>query len=564
MAKSKQQAIGPGGGLQAHARARRAWYWSRAGDLISAPVRCKREEWYVARASLREPDRQDTARIIVRFLAGDAVVGQRCLTLYAPANDAAAHDLLGWLQAPQDATHLQLQLVRPEDATLFTQLVLHPAAERDPKCHPLAAVPRWSTYKPPFPLGRVLLPRSLASLANTLSGLDVEILPQPRSARELRRKIARAACVLPANWVTALSLSLADLEWLAAESCVIVDLETMVRVADKAGAAATKVVTHKADHDIMSARVEYADVATRGFAMQDVFPYGAITEAAGFRMRVLVANRSWKRYADENGFASLLASETPFVEHCGDVLLASLPTGGGELMATDLPWLAAEEQGRLLAPRLTQHVLRMCMGAALPDTVEYWNRWNDDGVLLRDIGDLPRRFAGLEAVRWASDDPTLAHLGVSLRPSSGAAERHVLIQTGRSDQCGAHDGLPPEPMVIFMKMLARDAADGTAWGRRHLAQTRVTWQFDTAAGLRNIVTFLSAAPIMSGPAVETMRLIASPDARAKTAGDSGTATARTIRFSDSPGLHGDGSLEYQDRLTRRLRKLVEQGGKARA
>ena len=98
-------------------------------------------------------------------------------------------------------------------------------------------------------------------------------------------------------------------------------------------------------------------------------------------MRVLRADRAWKRYADEHGFATLLASETPVARHCGDVLSAARPIGGGELIATDLPWLVAGLHGPLLAPRLAQHALRMHLAGPLDDRVQYWNRWDDGQIV---------------------------------------------------------------------------------------------------------------------------------------------------------------------------------------
>ena len=95
---------------------------------------------------------------------------------------------------------------------------------------------------------------------------------------------------------------------------------------------------------------------TRGFALQDVVPYSVFDETPKtFRTRVLTANRSWKRYADDVGFATLLASETPWEERCGDVLSTARAIDGGQLMATDLPWLVAGKRG-------ARNILYPCLG----------------------------------------------------------------------------------------------------------------------------------------------------------------------------------------------------------
>src|SRR6185503_356689 len=97
---------------------------------------------------------------------------------------------------------------------------------------------------------------------------------------------------------------------------------TLARLARSARAADAQVAMQRSPHGLMSARVEYADVPTRGFALMDVFPFGAHTPKRGFSLRVLEANRSWKTYAGECGFALVLSSQTPSEDHCTDVLTA--------------------------------------------------------------------------------------------------------------------------------------------------------------------------------------------------------------------------------------------------
>jgi hypothetical protein len=526
--------------------------------LRSAPVRCKREQWYLARGFPADGAVEDRADLLLDFLRDDEIVRRQRVPLSAVAQAERGEALLGWIQAPDEATHLQVCLPESGAAKRFERLVLHPVAERDPKCHPLANVPRWSTYRPAFPIERVVLPASLELLTTRLKGVEVEAVGTPGSWRKLAAKVHGAACAIDGEWVRKLDLGLSDLERLAARSWLIVDLETFSVLMSRA-AARTKTVTRRSEHEIMSARVEYADVPTRGFALQDVFPYAALAEETGFQTRVLIANGAWKRYADETGFATLLSSETPWVKKCGDVLSAARPIDQGELIVTDLPWLAAGWQGRLLAPHLAEHLLRMHLGCPLADCVQYWNRWEDCRVVVRDIGELPRRYPPLRAVRWAAEREGVARLGITLPAEAGAgAARHLLICTGRIDQRSQHDGMPPEPMAIFMRWLVREARERTGWARRFLGDTTITWQFDSGDGLKYAVHFDSAAGIATDASVRTLILKTDGGGPTSEAPARDDGAVQVLRLPADAGVFGDRSLIYQADLTRRLRNWIEQ------
>lgn len=544
------RATGPQGGLQAGPQARRGWRWSRGGALVSAPVRCRRDQWYLARARFIEPGRSSCPPLLVRFHHADRTYSERTLTLRPPAANGQPAECFGWIETPEDATHLELRLPDPAAFGGVAEIVFYPVAERDPKCHPLARVPRWSTYQPPFPLDRVVLPPSLESLAALLPEQQVEIV-RPRTKAELVRAVRGAAAVLAPDWIAAGGWSWEDLWRLAHEAWLVVDLEALAGLLRSAGLEGLEVVRHESAHGIMSARVEYADVPTRGFALQDVFPYATLTPDGGFALRVLPARRRWKRFADRHGFAPLLASETPWPDRCGDVLSAALPAGRGELLATDLPWLVAGCFGPLLAPHLARHALRMHLGAPLDDRLQYWNRWDDSRIVVRDISDLARRYPPLRAVRWASAKGSPAHLGVALPALDAApAKTTLVVRTGRIDNLAPHPGLPPEPLIIFMKMMAREWTERTAWARRHLRDVTVVWQFDTAAGLRYAANYGSAAPVLTGRVQQvTLARGAAPPA-------AGSA-ARKVRWIDlDEGLFGDLAFETLARLDVELRGLI--------
>lgn len=545
--RATKSAVGPRGGLQASARALRGWKWTGRGHLLSQPVRCRKEAWYLARAQLADDASASRAALNLRFLSDDVVIQHRCMRLHVPAANGDMTELLGWVQSPPEATHLQLSVAAEGLAVPIEEVVLHCVSERDPKSHHTANVPRWNTYAPPFPLERIFLPATLADLAAHCEERTVEIVDKPRSANALGRRIAGAACILDPAWIRAGQWTLADVEKLAARAWVIIDLESMARLLKAAGACDTSIRKFISDQGIMSARNEYADVPTRGLALQDVVPYSLIDSRGMFQTRVLSANRSWKRYADENGLATLLSCETPWDDKNADVLSAALPTSGGELITTDLPWLVAGTYGSLLAPRIAQHLLRMHLGLPLDDHVQYWNRWDEGNVVVRDLGDFARRYAPLRTARWAAGRGH-AHLGIACLPDA-TPRVHTWFDTGRIDTLIAHDGVPPEPMTIFMKWLAREIREQTEWARAYLTDHLITWQFDTHDGLKYATSFDSAADLPPiEPRITKLRL--PPLTAAPPEPDA-------VILPTDGGLHGDGALAFQDDLTQRLKAIIE-------
>lgn len=552
MSVNPKTAVGPLGGVRAGARRLRGWRWNGRGGLVSRPVRCRREDWYIVRARPVDAASGAPTTLLVTFYQDDRPLERRRLRLHA-ADTATGVELLGWLETPARATHLQVAVPDAEIGGRLREVVFHDVAERDPKCHPLANVPRWSTYRPPFTIDRVVLPAPLAALARAVPELTARVVGQPATRDELFRAARGAACVLDPRWVRRLRMSWRDVEALAAAAWLLVDLETAAGLLTACGAGEIRLVSHASAHGIMSARVEYADVPTRGLALQDVVPYAACDDRGRFRVRGLRAGRAWRRLADQAGWATLLSGETPWETEHGDVLSAMRVVGGGEMIVTDLPWLAAGLHGPLPAPRIAAHLLRMHLAAPLADPVQYWNRWATGDVLIRDIPDLAGRYAPLRPVRWAPVDAGRARLGLSLTMPGPDARPPLLIRTGRIDDDALHDGLPAEPMMIFMKWLAREARERTAWAQTHLAGCPVMWQFDTAGGLKYAVLFDAAHPT-DGRRPQVVRLrLAGPAERAPEPAD------LVITIPQDEGLHGDASPAWQDALTRRLIRLIERG-----
>lgn len=544
MASSRAGEDRPAGGLRVGPRTLKRWRWPTR-EAIAGPQRCAGEEWYLIRALPRNGDAAPPAAC-VHFDSATHRIATRAVRLATPPG-GHRREWYGWVQAPLKASQMVLDLTGLERGAAPASIELHAVSERDPKCHPAANIPRWGQLAAVTPRREVVLPSSLSGLATAVEWTDVRVVSAPESKAELRKLAAGAAIVIDPPWVAQLKLRWRDLEDLAERGWVLVGLETASMMVAEARLAESSIRVHAHYNGIMSARVQFSDAPTRGFALQDVFPLSVLDERGGFAVRALRTTKSWRAYADGAGLATLLSCETPWAGRSGDILSAARPVGQGELLITDLPWLAAGLFGPMLAPRLAVHAARMHLGAPLANHVQHWNRWEDDAIVTRDLADLARRYPPLRALRWAPTTPGIAPLGISLL-AEGRPRRHVMLRSGRIDQAAFHDGAAPEPMAILMKYLAREVRECSDWARANLVDTLVTWQFDTASGLRYIVDYDSASMLPLGPTeIIDVRI------RAKSASD----PRDSITIDADAGVLGDGSLEIQDQLTRAVMARLE-------
>lgn len=518
----------------------------RAGQS-SGVHRCRGEKWYTLRVRLRGPA-APAARLRLGFSDDEGWGAARVVEVVSVPG--CAGEWIGWFETPPRAKFLELSAPDGATAAQIADVLIQASVERDAKCHPMANVPRWSTLRPASAPARIVLPESLAALCAGLGEAEVATVARVASKAELARLAQGAAVVVDPAWIATARLTLGALEQAAAGGTVIVDLASLAELLRRDAGVDVQVFVPSARHELTSARVEYSDAGTRGFALQDVFPYCSVTSEGLFEARVIQNSRAWKRYADAAAFATLLASETSMEKHGGDVLCAARPVGQGELIVTDLPWMLAGRDGSPVAPRVGMHALRMLLGRPLADSVQYWNRWDDTSVVVRDIADLSRRYWPLQPVRWAAADAEVARLGVRL--GAPGAMRRLRIVTGRIDTGGFHDGLPAEPFMIAMKWLAREVREQTAWARKYLPGLEVVWEFESAVGLKYAVLYDAAAADELETRVVDLR--AETDEHAIEFGAARRPIAAAVR---ELGVLGDGSVEFQAGLSDWLVGQVE-------
>ena len=317
----------PTGGVRPGPRTLRRWMWQKGDTPVSHPVRCRGDACYLVRVRLADGATPHTRPLLVHFGDERRQNATRCVDVRAPAptninslpgsppTARSAPVLLGWVDSPPKSTHLRIALPPESGHAELEHVELVHVSERDPKCHPAANVPRWTTYQPPFPVRRLILPAELAPLASAIDWAEVTLLRPPADVGDLRRAVRGAAAVLAPDWLRRLDLSWSDLQALARDAWLLVDLQSAVELLSASGCCRTALKTYRDADGIMSARVEYADVPTRGFALQDVLPFSFIDARGRFCTRVLRATRSWKAHTAKAGLATLLSSETPSVSY---------------------------------------------------------------------------------------------------------------------------------------------------------------------------------------------------------------------------------------------------------
>lgn len=560
----------PGGGVRVSESRLRAWQWNGGSNGLSEPVRCRQNQWYLVRVQAIRSGDAVPPGLGVRFLRGTEPFPFRRIEMSSLGVESSA-EMLGWVQSPNGATHVCLALQEdPARGAAYTSVELHSLDESEPGGHPCANVPRWSSYPLSTKVRRLVGPASLARVAEWLPGVSFERVTPGRTSLLDASRLRDAAILIDKPLLRELGLDFANLLRLAADAMVVVDLEAFAALMAHSRLRDIGLCSADDRHAVMGARNLYAAAATRGFALQDVFPYGETTEQKRFSLRGLRRCRSLKSLARELQLTTLLESCTPTDPSDRAVLSAMIPAGQGALMISDVPWLAAKPDRELAAPRIMRHLLRMMFGEALPEGVQYWRASQDIGVLLRDIGDLPRRYPPLQAARWASESAGVERIGLTLaapgiRNETGTtrgrgsgnspAPDAIVIDTGRIDAADWHDGLPAEPMIVFMRWLAREAREQTAWYRENIGGRRVTWQFETAQGRQYVSQFPSAGALNGSldangsPRLRGIRMRIGSGARS-------SRDASTLWLPRVAGLLGDDSLEWQARLHERLTRAL--------
>lgn len=554
----------PEGGIVVSAKAVRRWKWERGSRPRTAAVRCRKEQWYLVRAIPLADGETPRAALAIAFLSNGRPAGSTTVVLESCGTHGKHGELLGWFETPDSATHLSLSLVQPRaDAPPLAHVYLHAVAERAPVSHPQANTPRWSVHRPPFAIERVVLPKSLSMLRDVLDVPSVQIADMPRTADELAALVRGAACVLDPAWLRSLSVDWGGIERMAESSCLLLDLESVARLLQESRGINVRLRRYRSTHELACACVEYSDFHTRGFALGDILPFGAIGDDNRF-VTSMLSGPAWRKFANQNGFATLLSFEPPDVDNRHEPFSAAMAYAHGELIATDVPWLAAGLRGRPVAPNLLRHLLNMHFGAHLDDSVQYWLPSADPACLVRDIAECANRHPPLRSVRWAAapDDARVMHLGLAL-PSAAprfddARESSVgppiIIRTGRMDDPLAEHALSAEPMLILMRYLARERREAGRWIARHLGNRALVWQFDTAIGSKFAHMFDSAADVIDTADALVLNLRFGDQSEPPA-----TADRRIFHASIPPqsGLLGDGSMLFQGQLLAAVTRFLD-------
>jgi hypothetical protein len=525
---------------------------ARRFRATGAAAPCLPGQWYLARG--QAAGQVSSAQVLLAFVDRSGQAVPQLVRLEALSSEPVDGPLLGYVRSPEQAATVRWVWPRAGPDNPLTRLTLVPTTDCAVRSHPLANVPRWSRLVSPCQVERVIVPPGLEALTAVTGLPRVEVL-RPRSAGQLARALRGAACVLDAAWIHRFKLDWRRLVQLAGESSILVSLHSGAELLRRAGLAEVELVVRRPRRQVPAACVECSDAATRGFALQDCFPFGAVDPDGNLEQRALCGGRAWQRCADSAGLTTLLSAPDP-ARGRRDVLCARLGTGCGQVLLTDIPWLIAGGRGRLIAPRLLEHLLRMQLGVPADDAIQYWHRADDTQVLLRDLSDISDRYPPLQATRRTDPDACCARFSIVLPATDGAGAGMLVVSTGRIDPADLHDGLPPEPLVILMKMLSREAQERSPWAQRYLRRVSVVWHFESRTGLRYAGRYPAARLDLRKAEVVRLRSGAGPDASTGSDGLPAPSFEEVLTLRDGP--LGDGSLEFQAALQARLRRWVEQ------
>lgn len=530
------------GGLFSRRGRRRPWRWSQAAQRTQAAT-CAGDQWYLVRGAAEH------SPLIVHFERDGNPLEQTCIQLTPITQEAREH--VGWLRTPPSANGLSLEFLRSREGAVRFPIRLIPVDHEEIQGHVFAATPRWSSYELPLTIERVWVPESmnlrsaLRSIGPDSPGIAVSPLRRPASLAALAGKVRGAACILDPAWVKSLNIRLDDCYRLADESVVVIDLETYVALLRQARIP-VRLRTPVGRDTLLAGQIEYADSATRGFALLDTLPLCHVDARGRFALRAVECSAAWRRHARATDTAMLVSAQTPW--ESPDLLMSGLRVGErGRLLVTDLPWLVEGRWGNLLTPQTAVHLLRAHLGLPVDEAAQYWVPTVDSDLLVRDIADLAHRTRPLRAVRWAPHDGG-AVLGMQLEAST-APKRELVIDTGWLERCEQHAGFPPEAMVVFMRWLAREAQSRSDWAARHLDGLCVTWRFAARTGLKYVSGYPAGAH--------------APDSRVIRLRRSGVSGNDRWVIPSPAGCLADGSLELPAQLRRVFPDMLARAWPAR-
>jgi len=431
----RDRAAGTGGIRIVSKRLKGAAFWSQT-------VACKPGQFYRVEANvtcnLTVPDERtapDAAGfvLVVEPMAGKRPVGERRVTpgLHRASEPVAVRT---YYKAPNDSRRLKLSVgvVDARGTAHIHHVRFIEILEPEEESHVLALPAPSHAIPAPHPAQRVCICSTRAAerpIARLLAGYFGEsnvCTVAPEKLQTLKRKVD--ALLLPDPTAPPSIRSLAGLTELAADRIVVISLPAFAQVA-KGGVSVRRV---EQEDDPIHAKLSFANYATRGFALDDVFPYAW----CGGTQNCFVQNHfrrtgGLKAFCEKHKFVTLLVSM------CDQDVTSDRPiclyreTPGGGLFVLDIEPVEAEAS-TFSEPALPMHLLLSVLGQTQNSLGQYVVPAQTEAEFRESIRDMADRF-----------DPFVVHDADF--PIDEVTEQLVTI--GREDQSYGRP-IKPKPVIL--------------------------------------------------------------------------------------------------------------------
>ena len=267
--------------------------------------------------------------------------------------------------------------------------------EPDDEGHALAVAPAAVALSPPLKVGSVTVCSESAGtrpitgiLAGSLGARNVHTL----APAELRAgSDVGDALLLPDAEPPRAVRSLTALTKLAEERIVIISLPAFAKLAEPH----LKLRRIEQDDDPICAKVVYADYATRGFVLQDIFPYAWGGKTLGsFVQQQFRRTPAQKEFCRKHGLLTLLESMCDQEATSDRPICFQKPTKEGSLFVLDLE-PAEGRTSTFGTPVLALHLLLTILGKTQAPLGRYVYPQEREMTLREEIRELAVRFAGV-------------------------------------------------------------------------------------------------------------------------------------------------------------------------
>lgn len=423
----------------------------KGAALWSQTIACKPEQFYRVEATvtcnLTVPNERTAPEaagfvLMVEPVVGKRPAGERRVT---PGLHRASRpvEVRTYFEAPEDSRRLKLSVgvVDARGTAWVHHVRLIEILEPEEESHILALPAPSHTLPPLRPAQRACICSTRAAerpIGQLLAGYFGEsnvFTVAPEKLRTLKRKVD--ALLLPDPTAPPSISSLAELIELAADRIVVISLPAFAQVA-KAGLSVRRV---EQEDDPIHAKVSFANSATRGLALDDVFPYAWCgSPQNSFVQNHFRKTRALKAFCEKYNFVTLLESVCDQDITSDRPICLYMETPGGGLFVLDIE-PAEAEASTFSEPALAMHLLLSVLGQTQNSLGQYMVPAQTEAEFRESIRDMADR-----SELFVVHDADL--------PSDEVTEQMVTI--GREDQSF---GLPIKPKPVILVRTGLSSGD---------------------------------------------------------------------------------------------------------